>query len=90
MTVYCEVLDGATGVFGQCMAWVDDISDYTMPTALYPDGPSVVRQQKDWDEPIGDYPRLVYPNTPVSGHILRLEGEGRLSDRRREPRWSGA
>ncbi|MCB7128065.1 MAG: hypothetical protein J3T61_00815 [Candidatus Brocadiales bacterium] len=79
LTVYCEVADTFTGVFGLCAAWIDRVVNYTVPTSFYPYGPNFVYQQDDRNRPLGNYSRIGIRNGYRPGHILRLEGPGRLS-----------
>lgn len=78
MTVSCEVTDTNTGYFDLLAAWVNPISEYTMPTAFYPNGPARVFVQADEDRPEGSYVP-VGSTYPAAGRVLRLEGAARLT-----------
>ena len=60
------------------VAWIDPVSEYTMPTAFYPHGPSKVLAQRYVARPMGEYVS-VGQRYPQSGLVLRLEGPGRLT-----------
>lgn len=79
MTVQCVVTDGNTGYFDLVNAWIDRITRYTLPTSFYPYGPAKVEQQRWEDKPNGDYSELWGSNYPISGRLLRLLGDGRLT-----------
>ncbi len=76
--VSCEVTDGNLGYFDHVVAWVDAITEYTVPTKFYPGGVHRVFQQVDEDRPEGLYLPIRVGNA-VPGRVLRLEGVGRLS-----------
>lgn len=79
MTISLEATSGNTGYFDLVVAWIDPITLYTMPTAFYPDGPHLLRQQADAQKPEGLYLPFGPENHPVSGRVLRLEGQNRLT-----------
>lgn len=79
MTISFEVDDSAVGYADLFAAWVDPINDYTMPTAFYPIGPSRVFQQADMLQPKGLYLPISGRSRFISGRVLRLEGDGRLT-----------
>lgn len=77
-TASCEVTDGNTGYFDLTSAWVDPISEYAVPTSLYPNGPYKASYQSYQDRPEGPYSNLNNGYAPA-GSVLRLEGMGRLT-----------
>ena len=79
MTVSVESAGTTAFQAGLVTAWIDRIHRYTVPTSfVYPD-PHFVSQQRYEDRPNGEYVKLQEGAWPVSGRILRLEGQGRLT-----------
>ena len=77
-TLSFEVTDGNVLLVDLAAAWVDPLTRYTVPTAFVY-GPHLVRQQARRLEPQGDYLPLGPGNPPRAGHLLQLEGMGRLT-----------
>ena len=76
MTVAVEWAAGSAPYIDNVVAWIDPVTEYTMSTAFYPNGPSQVYIQRDSSRPNGLYVPL---QESVPGRILRLTGMQRLS-----------
>jgi hypothetical protein len=75
LTVSCEVASGNTAYFDGVVAWIDNVSEYDLPSTVIR-GPHKVYMQDQVQEPNGHYTPLGFP---VSGRILRVEHMGRLT-----------
>ena len=75
LTVSCEVTSGNTAYFDSVVAWIDNVSEYDLPSTVVR-GPHKVYMQDQVQEPNGHYTPLA---RPVSGRILRIEHMGRLT-----------
>ena len=75
LTVSCEVTSGNTAYFDGVVAWIDNVSEYDLPSTVVR-GPHKVYMQDQVQEPNGHYTPLA---RPVSGRILRIEHMGRLT-----------
>ena len=75
LTVSCEVTSGNTAYFDGVVAWIDNVSEYDLPSTVVR-GPHKVYMQDQVQEPNGHYTPLGFP---VSGRILRIEHMGRLT-----------
>ena len=75
LTVSCEVTSGNTAYFDSVVAWIDNVSEYDLPSTVVR-GPHKVYMQDQVQEPNGHYTPLGFP---VSGRILRIEHMGRLT-----------
>ena len=75
LTVSCEVTSGNTAYFDSVVAWIDNVSEYDLPSTVIR-GPHKVYMQDQVQEPNGHYTPLA---RPVSGRILRIEHMGRLT-----------
>jgi hypothetical protein len=75
LTVSCEVTSGNTAYFDGVVAWIDNVSEYDLPSTVIR-GPHKVYMQDQVQEPTGHYTPLGFP---VSGRILRIEHMGRLT-----------
>ena len=75
LTVSCEVTSGNTAYFDGVVAWIDNVSEYDLPSTVIR-GPHKVYMQDQVQEPNGHYTPLGFP---VSGRILRVEHMGRLT-----------
>ena len=75
LTVSCEVASGNTAYFDGVVAWIDNVSEYDLPSTVIR-GPHKVYMQDQVQEPTGHYTPLGFP---VSGRILRVEHMGRLT-----------
>ena len=75
LTVSCEVASGNTAYFDGVVAWIDNVSEYDLPSTVVR-GPHKVYMQDQVQEPNGHYTPLA---RPVSGRILRIEHMGRLT-----------
>ena len=76
VSVWLEVAASGVVTFDLARAWIDRVTQYTIPTSLYPNGPYKVGQQIYSDRPDGPYAPL---RGATAGRILRLEGMGRLA-----------
>ena len=75
LTVSCEGASGNTAYFDGVVAWIDNVSEYDLPSTVIR-GPHKVYMQDQVQEPTGHYTPL---GLPVSGRILRIEHMGRLT-----------
>jgi hypothetical protein len=76
--VYCQVVDGNTGIFDLMYCSISPIKKYTIPTSMLK-GPYRILIQDRLSEPDGHYRVLQVGERPRSGHVLRLIGKGQLS-----------
>ena len=76
--VSLEVENGITAYFDLVTAWVDPISQYTIPSAFV-NGPHRISGQADNTDPSGYFRPLTRDSRPAAGSVLRLEGKGPLS-----------
>ena len=75
LTVSCEVASGNTAYFDGVVAWIDNVSEYSLASTVIR-GPHKVYIQDHVQEPNGHYTPLGFP---TSGRILRIEHMGRLT-----------
>jgi hypothetical protein len=75
-TVTARTLNGFTAYWDSFSTYIKPISQYTLPTTFVT-APHRVSVQRDLNYPSGHYEPLV--GAPQPGHILRMEGRGRLS-----------
>jgi len=75
LTVSCEVTSGNTAYFDGVVAWIDNVSEYSLASTVIR-GPHKVYMQDQVQEPNGHYTPLGFP---TSGRILRIEHMGRLT-----------
>lgn len=79
-TISLATVSGATAYYDFVTAWVSSpyVTKYTLPTSFVT-GPAAVLQQMNIDNPNGKYLPLTRDNRAMAGHILRIEGKGRLT-----------
>ena len=76
ITVVLQTVAGATVYWDAMHAYIDRVSQYTLPTTFVT-SPHRISIQNDLNDPSGYYEPLTCDAVP--GHILRLEGRGQLS-----------
>ena len=76
ITVVLQTVDGATAYWDATHAYIDRVSQYTLPTSFVT-SPHRISIQNDLNDPSGYYEPLTCDAVP--GHILRLEGRGQLT-----------